>query len=220
MRIALIGMSGAGKSFWSAILQRRGFEVFCCDDHIGKRLAAAGEIGDASLEHLGQWMGFPFEPGFTRRETRYLSLEKAIMDQLLSDLEARPDGAAAPNLVIDTTGSVVYTGDAIMQRLQRQAVVIYLSPPAAHHVLLRRAYEENPRPVIWHGHFAKSDGETNPQALKRCYANLLAERDKRYRRYAHLELQWKPASGPTPSADTLLAPVAAFLNKPDASRNV
>jgi shikimate kinase len=220
MRIALIGMSGAGKSFWSAVLQRHGFEVFCCDDHIGRRLAAAGEIGDASLEQLGQWMGFPFEPDFDRREARYLSLENAIMDRLLSDLEALPGGKAAPDLVVDTTGSVVYTGDAIMQRLQRQAVVVYLAPPPTHHVVLRRAYEENPRPVIWHGHFSKRQGETNPHALKRCYASLLAERDKLYRRYAHLEIQWTPAAGPTPAADTLLAPVTAFLNKQGASRDV
>lgn len=212
MRIALIGMSGAGKSFWSGVLRRQGFEAFSCDDHIGRRLAAAGEIPEAAFEHLGRWMGFPFEPGFARREARYMALERAIMEELLTELEALPSGKRAPDLVVDTTGSVVYTGEAVMQRLQRETVVIYLSQPAAQHAVLRRSYEKNPRPVIWHGHFEKNGRETDRQALKRCYANLLAERERLYRRYAHLEIQWDPAAGQPPSAEALIAPATAFLN--------
>ena len=220
MRIALIGMSGAGKSFWSNVLRDHGFEAFSCDDHIGRRLTAAGEISDAAFEHLGRWMGFPFEPGFARREARYMALERAVMEELLTRLEALPSGKVATDLVVDTTGSVIYTGDAVMQRLQRETVVIYLSLPATQHAVLRRSYEKSPRPVIWHGHFKKNDGETDRQALKRCYANLLAERDRRYRRYAHLEIQWEPTAGQPPRAETLIAPATTFLDQQRGYRDV
>lgn len=213
MRIALIGMSGAGKSFWSGILARHGFEVFGCDDDIGRRLAATGEIADPSLDHLGRWMGFPFEPGFARRQALYLSLEHTVMDDLLTSLEAAPLAAEAPPLVIDTSGSVVYAGQAMMQRLRRQSVVVYLSLSPVHRDALRRAYEKNPRPVIWQQHYWRNTGETDREALKRSYANLTADRDSLYRRYAHLEIQWEPTSAPTPSADTLLGPAISFLNQ-------
>lgn len=217
MRMALIGMSGAGKSFWSQILSRHGFKAFGCDDHIGRRLAAAEEIDAPSLDHLGRWMGFPFEPGFARREGRYLSFERAVMNDLLTGLESVPADQTTPDLVIDTTGSVVYTGEAVMQRLRRQAVVIYLALPLAHRDALRRAYERHPRPVVWNGHFRKHDGETDREALRRCYDNLLEERDGLYRRYAHLEIPWSPHAGQTASVDTLLAPAAAFLNQQGTS---
>jgi hypothetical protein len=164
-------------------------------------------------------MGFPFEPGFARREDRYLSLERTIMDDLLTELETNPCADGDSRLVIDTTGSVVYTGEAIMRRLRRQTVVIYLALPMAHRETLRRAYEKRPRPVVWRGHFRKNDGETDRDALKRCYANLLADRDARYRRYAHLEILWKPTPGQTPAVDTLLTPAAAFLSRQRASRD-
>lgn len=214
MRIALIGMSGSGKSFWSQILGRHGFDTFGCDDHIGRRLAAAGEIDHPSLDHLGRWMGFPFEPDFGRRERLYLSIEQTVMDELLTRLEAEPDdGDPGSSLVIDTTGSVIYTGDATMRRLRQQTVVIYLALPPAHRDTLRREYEKRPRPVLWQGHFQQNHGEMEEDALRRCYADLIEARDKLYRHYAHLEILWEPYSRQTPDVATLLTPAAAFLNR-------
>jgi shikimate kinase len=214
MRIALIGMSGAGKSFWSTILRRHGFEAFGCDDHIGQRLAAEGEIATPSLDHLGRWMGFPYESDYARREAHYLSTERAVMEALLADLEAEPSGRdSGRDLVLDTTGSVVYTGDTIMERLRRQTVVIYLSLPAAHRDTLRRAYQARPRPVIWQNHFRPREGETDRDAVKRCYPDLLQTRDRLYRRYAHIEIRWEPSFGKRPDVATLLSPAAAFLDQ-------
>ena len=212
MRIALIGMSGSGKSLWSSVLSRHGFHKLGCDNAIGRRLVNSGELSEGSVDHIGRWMGFPFETGFARREALYLDYEKAVMDQILTELESRPADDASP-VVIDTTGSVIYTGRAIRQRLRQQTVVVYLSTSTAFRQALHRNYVANPRPVLWQQHFQKKTGEDNPSALKRCYKNLIADRDARYRQYAHLEVLWDPTPGRTQEVDTLLAPVSAFLER-------
>jgi len=217
MRIALIGMSGSGKSFWSSVLSRHGFKAFGCDDEIGRHLAAAGKIPDLSIDSLGRWMGFPFTPGFAKREAHYLSLEARVMDEMLSGLEDQPENDASTPLVVDTTGSVIHTGEAIMKRLRQQAVVIYLALPIRHREALRQAYVANPRPVVWQQHFLKNPGENDRDALKRCYYNLLEDRETRYRQYAHLEIQWQPTPDRAPAIDTLLAPVTAFLKHRQSS---
>ena len=217
MRITLIGMSGSGKSFWSSVLSRQGFHYLGCDREIGRRLVDEGRLSAGSLDSIGRWMGFPFEAEYTRRETLYLGHEKAVMDRFLAELECRPPDPASPPVVIDTTGSVVYTGKTIRQRLRQQTVVVYLSTSPAYRQALHRAYVENPRPVLWQQHFKKRKGEDDQAALKRCYADLLADRETRYRYYAHLEICWDPVLDPSPDVDTILAPVKAFLAQEQSS---
>ena len=38
LRLALVGMSGTGKTFWSKRLAATGRVAFCCDDSIEQRL--------------------------------------------------------------------------------------------------------------------------------------------------------------------------------------
>ena len=220
MRITLIGMSGSGKSFWSSVLSRHGFKTLGCDDEIGRHLADSGRISDFSIDSLGRWMGFPFTPGYAEREAHYLSLETRVMDDMLSNLEDHPINDASTPIVIDTTGSVIYTGDVIMKRLRQQTVVVYLSLPKRYREALRQAYIANPRPVVWQQHFLKNPGENDREALKRCYYDLLEDRETRYRKNAHLEIQWQPKPDQQPAIDTLLAPVTAFLKNRQSSNGV
>ena len=217
MRIALIGMSGSGKSFWSSVLSRNGFHYLGCDREIGRRLVDEGQLSAGSLDLIGNWMGFPFEAAYSQREALYLAHEKAVMDRFLTELESRPPEHGSPPVVIDTTGSVIYTGQAIRKRLRQQTVVVYLSTSTAFRQALHRAYVENPRPVLWQQHFKKKKGEEDQAALKRCYANLLADREARYRHYAHLEICWDPVIESPPEVDTILAPVNAFLARERSS---
>ena len=217
MRITLIGMSGSGKSFWSSVLSRHGFQYFGCDREIGRRLVDEGQLSAGSLDLIGRWMGFPFDAGYARREALYLDHEKAVMDRFLTDLESRPPDHASPPVVIDTTGSVIYTGKALRKRLRQQTVVVYLSTSNAYRQALHRAYVENPRPVLWQQHFQKEKGEDDQTALQRCYANLLVDREIRYRHYAHLEICWDPIIESSPEVDTILSPVKAFLAQEQSS---
>ncbi len=207
MRIALIGMSGTGKSYWSQLLAENGFERFGCDDHIGRRLALA----DGSIEAIGQWMGFPFEAGFEEREAQYLALEGHVLSDFLDALDGRQNPSEA-SCVIDTTGSVIYLGDKLIERLGRQTVVVHLTSSAKRQALFS-AYKANPRPVVWRGHFRQAPGEDRAAALARCYMALCDDRERRYRRHAHLNIALPPPADSSPSPEALLGPVRAYLEE-------
>ena len=84
-RIALVGMSGSGKTFWSRKLAAAGWKAVSCDDLIEKRLAprlAAG--GYAGIHGVAAWMGWPDSPTYAEREAEYLAEEIAVVDEYLT----------------------------------------------------------------------------------------------------------------------------------------
>ena len=211
MRIALIGMSGSGKSYWSQLLTQSGFERFGCDDHIGRRLARRLALADGSIETIGQWMGFPYEAGFEDREAQYLALEHHVLSRFLDALEGRKDQSAAA-CVIDTTGSLIYLDPQLLARLGRKAVVVHLTASARRQALLS-AYKAKPRPVVWRGHFRPAPGEDRTTALARCYKALYDDREQRYRQHAHLTIKLPPPAHSAPSPEVLLGPVRDYLEE-------
>src|SRR5215475_7699969 len=103
LRLALIGMSGAGKTFWSRQLAAAGHPAISCDDKIEQRLAprlASG--GHSGINGVAAWMGWPDSPTYAERESEYLSAEIAVLEEVLNDLPRLPE----KSLVLDTTGSV------------------------------------------------------------------------------------------------------------------
>src|SRR2546428_1490692 len=63
LRLALIGMSGAGKTFWTKKLAAAGYPAVSCDDRIEQKLAprlAAG--GDPGLNRGAAGSGRPGSP--------------------------------------------------------------------------------------------------------------------------------------------------------------
>ncbi len=184
--VCFVGMSGCGKSHWSRVLASRdGFGWHDCDAMIAARL---GEIvradpGEAPVRALGRWMGMPWSDGYEEREARYMTLEEAVTREAL-DAAAR--GGAKQ--IVDTTGSVVYLPQPILDSLRRKTHVVYLrTPPEARAAMLRR-YLEEPKPVVWGGLFEPWSGERPEDALPRCYSALLAWRDNRYAALAHVIL--------------------------------
>ena len=112
-------MSGSGKSYWSEKLARHGFRRFCLDALIAQKLSAELRREDGSILTLGEWMGFPFQEGYQRREDLYLSTEKQLMAETLDWIDENVcTGLQEKNVVLDTTGSVIYTGDSILKRLR------------------------------------------------------------------------------------------------------
>jgi shikimate kinase len=179
MRVSLIGMAGSGKSYWSRRLAEHGFTRFCCDELIAEKLAPelAG-TGSRPLT-MGEWMGFPYEAGYEDREARYLVLEKEMMAEIISYLEGHEDNPGE-NIVVDTTGSVIYTGNENLARLRLYTTVAYLSISAEVREQLLKAYIANPHPMLWRGLFHKEPHETNEEALARCYPTLVGERERLY----------------------------------------
>jgi shikimate kinase len=183
MRLSLIGMSGSGKSYWSARLAGCGFRHLCCDALIAARLASELIRPDESWITMGEWMGFPYESHYADREARYLACEVAVLEEILARLE-REAGDLQEDVVVDTTGSVIYVGEALLGKLRRHTTVVHMAtPPDVQEPMLQK-YLANKRPVLWRGMFDRRPGEANGEALARCYPALLSSRERLYEQWA------------------------------------
>jgi shikimate kinase len=182
LRLALIGMSGTGKTFWSKRLAQAGHPAFCCDDRIEQRLRTRLEGGGhAGIGGVASWMGWPDSPSYAQREAEYLAEEIATLDEVLTDLRRNP----SRELILDTTGSVIYTGNNLLLRLRRQMTIVYLAASAAEQQLLIERYLTDPKPVLWRGAFQPKKGETPRETVARCYPTLIAARRQSYEALAH-----------------------------------
>lgn len=189
MRLSLIGMAGSGKSYWSMKLVEHGFRRFCCDDLIAAKLDPELTRPDGTTMELGQWMGFPYEPHYRERESKYLACEIEVLTEILDYLESRKSNPEE-KIVLDTTGSVIYTGERILRRLRRYTTVIYLSIPPEVRGQLLKAYVSNPHPMLWRNVFSKEPDETEREALARCYPRLVVARERLYEHYANVTIDY------------------------------
>ena len=182
-RLALVGMSGSGKTFWTRKLAAAGWKSVCCDDLIEQRLAprlVAG--GHSGINGVAAWMGWPNSVTYAQREAEYLAEEIAVMDEFLNNLEK--DSSGTP-IVLDTTGSVIYAQNNILMRLRRQMIVVHLANTENEQRLLVERYLNDPKPVLWRGTFHVKDQETPRETVARCYPLLIAARKKSYETLAH-----------------------------------
>lgn len=182
-RLALVGMSGSGKSFWARKLATAGWKSVCCDDLIEQRLAprlAAG--GHSGINGVAAWMGWPNSATYAQREAEYLAEEIAVMAEFLNHLEK--DSSGAP-IVLDTTGSVIYTQNNILMRLRRHMTVVHLANTENEQRTLVERYLNDPKPVLWRGTFHVKDQETPLETVARCYPLLIVARKKSYETLAH-----------------------------------
>jgi shikimate kinase len=203
MRLSLIGMSGSGKSYWALKLGRHGFRRFCCDELIAAKLAPELRKPDGTIMSLGEWMGFPYESRYEEREAKYLACEIEVLSRILAYLE-HSEGVPDENLVIDTTGSVIYTGDNILVGLRRHTTIVRIATPPEVREQMLKAYVANQRPVLWRGLFSIQPNETNEEALVRCYPGLLAVRELLYERHSDVTIDYYRASEADFGVDDLL----------------
>ncbi len=189
MKISIIGMSNSGKSYWSRKLAAQGYTCYCCDDMIeqelGPELVSQGYQGIADL---ARWMGMPYEPQYARNSQLYLDCERRVMHRVLDIVEAAP--VAGEKIVIDTTGSVIYTSPQIVDRLKQHTRVIYIETPVE---IRQRMYQEFitcPKPVIWEDSFQMLEGQSPDAALASCYGSLLQYRSDRYAQIADVRVDY------------------------------
>ena len=182
LRLALVGMSGAGKSFWTKRLAAEKIPAISSDSQIEARLAHTLQKGGfRGINGVAAWMGWPDSPTYAEREAQYLSEEIASLDEVLTSLERDPQR----ELVLDTTGSVIYTGNNLLFRLRKLTMVVYLAASSEEQQLLIERYLKDPKPVLWRGAFQPRGGETPHETVARCYPALLAARRQGYQALAH-----------------------------------
>lgn len=188
MILTLIGMSGSGKSYWSKKLSEANFTRYCCDDLIenllGKKLKNLGYRGIADV---AKWMGQPHDTQYKRTSKDYMEKENSVMEDLLKKIKKMPK---KQNVVIDTTGSVIYVKKSILDKLKKHTRIVYLEVPQSVRDEMFKLYIKDPKPVIWGNIFNKKKSETDKDALAKCYPLLLKSRAKKYEKLAHYTIQY------------------------------
>ena len=201
--MSLTGMSNMGKSTWSRALELLGFRVISCDDLIESLLAIHLGSRYRGLRGIAEWMGQPHEARSRSRQEIYLRVEAIVLQEINHYLAA----AEPENLVIDTTGSLVHTGDAICRELQRRSLMVYLAAGNHRQSAMISSYLACPKPVYF-GDFY--DPHCPTDTLEQCYPALLDWRQRQYARWADVTL--------TKPSNHLTAP--AFLERVFAAAEV
>ena len=210
LRLALIGMSGAGKTFWSKRLAQTGRPAVCCDDRIEQRLRRRLDSGGyAGIKGVASWMGWPNSPTYAQREAEYLAEEIGALDEVLTELEKD----RSRELILDTTGSVIYAGNNLLLRLRRQMTVVYLAATPEEQQLLIGRYLSDPKPVLWRGAFQAKKGETPRETVARCYPILIGARRQSYEALAHCTISLAELRDETLDAGAFLAKIQAHLDR-------
>jgi hypothetical protein len=142
---------------------------------------------DGTLMDVGKWMGFPYEPYYKQRESKYLVCEIEEVQKILRYLTGNN---SQENVVVDTTGSVIYTGEEVLATLRSTTTVVLFATPAEIKEQMLKAYRAQPRPVVWRDLFYKEPGESNEEALARCYLRLLVSRERLYEKHADVRIDY------------------------------
>jgi shikimate kinase len=197
IRLSLIGMSGAGKSHWTRKLAGAGFRAIDVDDRIERKLAPElSADGHRGIGGVAAWMGWPDQPEYREREHKYLASEIESMCEVLDEVEA----SGEDGIVLDTTGSVVYTGEEICRRMQRLTTVVYLEASPDEELTLISRYMSDPKPVLWGDIFSQQSGELAGETVARCYPQLIAHRKQLYERYANVTVPMARLRDTSPDA--------------------
>ena len=185
LRLALVGMSGSGKSYWTQRIVAAGYPATSCDTQIEQHLSGVLQSGGyAGINGVAAWMGWPDSATYAEREAAYLAEEISTLDEVLTGLEKNP----AQDLILDTTGSVIYVGNHLLHRLRKQMLVVHLAASPEEQGLLIRRYLEDPKPVLWRGAFQARKGEAPRDTVARCYPALIAARRQSYAALAHCSI--------------------------------
>lgn len=200
MILTLIGMSGAGKTYWSKKLEKKGFTRYSCDDLLEKKLSKSlKKEGYSGIQDVAKWMGQPYEKQYPHTSNLYLQAESEALREIISKSTNNKT-----NIVIDTTGSVIYVKKGVLKSLSKISKIVWLETPLSIQNEMLRLYLNDPKPVIWKNVFQKKNGETNRDSIARCYPLLLKFRIKKYKKLANGSLDYYMLRSPSFNLDGFL----------------
>lgn len=104
-------------------------------------------------------MGMPYDERFAANQNRYLEVEERITSTV--------EPAEGKNFVLDTTGSVVYLPQPVLNSLRDHYLVVhfYISDEMITEMI--ENYFKNPKPVVWGNAYNRREEEDGDQALRR-----------------------------------------------------
>ena len=188
MRLSLIGMSGAGKSYWAKRMQSQGYRSIICDNLIAEQLGPLISSSEKSTLGLAAWMGKPDQPGYKEAQAKYLELETKVVTQICDELEQSSE--SDDKVIIDTTGSLIYLEPQLIKRIKTLSFLVYLRLDENSSQSHYQIFVDDPKPVIWGKHYFPEPGENPEASLRRCYPELLSFRDQEYHRIADCTLEY------------------------------
>lgn len=191
MIISLIGMSNVGKSYWAKKLEtEQGFTRVCCDDLIAEELMRClPEVDVRDMDAFAAWLGNPQEFGYEERERAYLDCEGQALLRAIDKIPLERKGMVR-NLVIDTTGSVIYLSESVLKKLAQISTVVYLETTSQQITEMIEKFHAHPKPLIWGQH--------------QSYPDLLAWREKKYQALAQVTIPYDVSHGADFTSDKLL----------------
>ncbi len=175
-RLAFVGMSNAGKSYRSRTLRDEAdFLWYQVDAEIQKKM------GFKDMAEISKWLGYPGTKGYGEREREYLEIEGAFTKHASMQTNGK-------NLVFDTTGSVVHLSQDVLDILKENCLVVNLEVGEDSVEKMIETFFKEPKSVAWTKYFNMKKGESEKDALRRCYPLLLRERLKAYRSLSNVNI--------------------------------
>jgi shikimate kinase len=211
MRLALIGMSGVGKSYWAERLAGAGFHWVHADALVAAKLEVAAGQRLRTLEEMGQWLGFPYEARYAAGEALYVQHETAVLQEIVAGLSGNL--APAGPLVVDLGGSAIYGGEALFKALRRVVRVVYLEISPEVHEQMFQAYASAPRPLIWRGVALAPEEMRDPAILGRAYRELIAYRERVYAEFCDRRVAYERHREPGLTVEAFLGMVGGRRKK-------
>lgn len=146
-------------------------------------------------------MGQPYDERYKKNSQKYLELEAEALKNILQEIKRL---SKDKNIAVDTTGSVIYLPQDILDDLKMQTKIVYLETPESVVGEMVKKYLDDPKPVIWGNIFKPLEGEENMQTLKRCYPELLKYRKKLYEKLADIKIDYYEQMNKNFTVDNLL----------------
>lgn len=167
LKLAFVGMSNIGKSMTAKRFAKGfKFKLTEVDKLIWKRL------GHDSMEEFADWQGHPYEEGYAEREQLSVEME--------THATAKAIDKAKGNVVLDTTGSVIYIDPAVRRRMKENFYVVHIKAEPSDLERLKWDYFDNPKPLIWGRYYRPKEGLSDRENIIDCYPQLLMSRAKEY----------------------------------------
>jgi shikimate kinase len=167
LKLALVGMSNIGKSYSGMRLATQyDFTLIEVDRLIWDAL------GETDMDAFAAWQGQPYSDGYAERERQSIAMETSATRKSLA--------TPARNPLLDTTGSVIYTDETVLDQIRKEWFTVYIEAAPEHLDRLKSQYFAQPKPLAWHGHYRKHGGLSEAESLLASYPDLLAARANDY----------------------------------------